>query len=366
MRTTASWLRRRVLGRARLVVGPLLVLAVLVAIPAAFAAKPGNAPTAKACQKGGWEALLRADGTSFANEQACTSYGAQGGVLYPASVGPCLGTGFLTKATSNGDPFDSAEACIAFIESNAGTLVSCTRVGTSGDDALSSASTGEVVCGFGGHDTMMSVAAGAAFYGGAGSDSVRDVLGTFDAGADIDSVLNLSGGTYDGGDGNDGVHYLDAGIFNGEGGDDVAGFIPPGGTFNGGDGADTATGPTHGTFNGGLGDDLTGTVADGGVVNGDDGNDRTFVVNAGGVFNGGADADWVSLELGGAGAIFNGGDGNDAAETVRSGGVVNGEGGDDRVGVLEDGTFNGGGGTDTVCVVAGAFTTTEVEITGCG
>ena len=56
-------------------------------------------------------------------------------------------------------------------------------------------------------------------------------------------------------------------------------------------------------------------------------------MNAGGIFNGGAGADWVSLELGGVGATFNGGEGNDAAETVRSGGVVNGESGDDRVGL---------------------------------
>ena len=356
---------KRVKMRRRLLVGPVIVLAVLVAIPAAFAAKPGNAPTAKACQKDGWEGLRRADGTSFANEQACTSYGAQGGVLYPASVGPCLGTGFLTKATPNGDPFGSAEACIAFVESNAGTLVSCTRVGTSGDDVLSSAASGEVVCGFGGGDTMTSVAVGATYYGGPGSDSARDVLGTFDAGADIDSVLNLSGGTYDGGDGNDGLHRLESGIYNGEAGDDTVSFIFAGAVFNGGDGVDTAT-LIQGTFNGGLGADVVGTVEDGGVANGDAGDDRTFVVNAGGVFNGGAGADWVSLELGGVGATFNGEEGNDAAETVRSGGVVNGGSGDDRVGFLEDGTFDGGDGTDTVCVVAGAFTTTDVEVTGCG
>jgi hypothetical protein len=41
-----------------------------------------NAPTAKACQKNGWQGLVTSTGNSFASEIACVSYGAQGGVLY--------------------------------------------------------------------------------------------------------------------------------------------------------------------------------------------------------------------------------------------------------------------------------------------
>jgi hypothetical protein len=359
----AAKARRGASIRAGVIIG--VAFALLVAVPGAFAAKPGNSESAKACQKGGWQNLLRADGSSFADEASCTSYAAQGGALYPSSAGPCLGSGYLTKATSGGEPFASAEACIAYLAAAPGQLVTCTRVGTSGDDMLADAGTGEVVCGFGGGDHMLIVGAGATFYGGPGSDSARDVIGTFHAGADIDAVENVIGGTYNGGDGNDGAFYLEAGaVFNGEGGNDTADLHSPTAIFNGGDGDDTGF-PSTGTFNGGLGDDLAGTVGDDGRFHGGPGNDRALVVNSGGIFNGDAGADRVSLELGGAGATFNGGDGNDDVETVRSGGVVNGEGGDDRVGLLDSGTFNGGDGTDTVCATAGTFTTTEVEVTGC-
>jgi len=66
--------------RQRFVLAAVLVLAALVAIPTAFAAKPGNSPNAKLCQKGGWETVFRSDGTSFADEQECVAYGAKGGV----------------------------------------------------------------------------------------------------------------------------------------------------------------------------------------------------------------------------------------------------------------------------------------------
>lgn len=44
---------------------------------------PGNSPNAKQCQKGGWENLVTSTGASFTNEEACTSYAAQGGMLAP-------------------------------------------------------------------------------------------------------------------------------------------------------------------------------------------------------------------------------------------------------------------------------------------
>ncbi len=61
-----------------------LLLAALL-IPAAAGAAPGggNSPAAKACQKGGYTGLVRADGTAFASEEACVSYAAQGGTLLP-------------------------------------------------------------------------------------------------------------------------------------------------------------------------------------------------------------------------------------------------------------------------------------------
>jgi hypothetical protein len=47
----------------------------------AGAAKGGNGDAAHACQKGGWMNVYRSDGTSFANQDACVSYGAHGGRL---------------------------------------------------------------------------------------------------------------------------------------------------------------------------------------------------------------------------------------------------------------------------------------------
>ena len=41
----------------------------------------GNSANAKLCQKGGWETWVRADQTTFANQGACVSYAAQGGIL---------------------------------------------------------------------------------------------------------------------------------------------------------------------------------------------------------------------------------------------------------------------------------------------
>ena len=48
---------------------------------AAVAAKPGNSPNAKLCQKGGWQSLYTSSFESFASEAACVAYAAQGGVF---------------------------------------------------------------------------------------------------------------------------------------------------------------------------------------------------------------------------------------------------------------------------------------------
>ena len=41
----------------------------------------GNSDAAKACQKAGWQSLMRQDGTGFKNEGDCVSYAAHGGKL---------------------------------------------------------------------------------------------------------------------------------------------------------------------------------------------------------------------------------------------------------------------------------------------
>jgi hypothetical protein len=51
-----------------------------VAVPADLAvAGGGNSDNAEACQKGGWQELVREDLAEFANQGDCVSYAAQGG-----------------------------------------------------------------------------------------------------------------------------------------------------------------------------------------------------------------------------------------------------------------------------------------------
>jgi hypothetical protein len=83
----------------------------MMATPA-VAAKGGNSANAKACQKGGWLTFVTSTGESFASGEACTSYGAQGGALVPASVvAPCLDNGWETFVTSDGDSFANEQEC---------------------------------------------------------------------------------------------------------------------------------------------------------------------------------------------------------------------------------------------------------------
>lgn len=62
--------------------GTLLALALSVGAGTAVAGG-GNSDAAKACQKGGWQTLVRQDGTAFANTGDCVSYAAHGGALVP-------------------------------------------------------------------------------------------------------------------------------------------------------------------------------------------------------------------------------------------------------------------------------------------
>jgi hypothetical protein len=73
----------------------LIVVAVaclaLLAVSVATAKDGGNVANAKLCQKGGWMNLVRADGTTFASQDECVSYGAQGGTISPPSHQPRTG-----------------------------------------------------------------------------------------------------------------------------------------------------------------------------------------------------------------------------------------------------------------------------------
>jgi hypothetical protein len=72
------------------VIFTLVVAAATAAIMVPLAGA-GNSDNAKACQQGGWQNLVRQDGTGFTNTGDCVSYAAQGGVLTPKlkpAVGP--------------------------------------------------------------------------------------------------------------------------------------------------------------------------------------------------------------------------------------------------------------------------------------
>lgn len=59
--------------------------AALLAAPAHAAPHGGaNNTNAKLCQKGGWQSLYTSTGASFASQDACSSYAAQGGQLLTA------------------------------------------------------------------------------------------------------------------------------------------------------------------------------------------------------------------------------------------------------------------------------------------
>ena len=61
------------------------VFVLTVGVVAASAGNGGNSANAKLCQKGGWTSLLRSDGSSFADQGECVSYGAQGNTPLPKS-----------------------------------------------------------------------------------------------------------------------------------------------------------------------------------------------------------------------------------------------------------------------------------------
>jgi len=97
----------------------LLAGLLLAALAAGGTAVAGNSTAAKKCQKNGWQSLVTSGGTSFASEEACTSYAAQGGVLYPASQAPCLNGGWQAPAQrSDGSSFSSQSDCLAYTSAN--------------------------------------------------------------------------------------------------------------------------------------------------------------------------------------------------------------------------------------------------------
>ena len=95
-----------------LLIGLAAVVAVGIAVPVAIAGG-GNSDAAKACQKDGWQGLVRQDGTGFKNTGDCVSYAAQGGVLKAKPTG---GSTPVLTLTGNGSatsaPITTAETVV--------------------------------------------------------------------------------------------------------------------------------------------------------------------------------------------------------------------------------------------------------------
>ena len=84
------------------VITALFVAAATAAIIVPLAlAGPGNSDNAKACQKNGWQTLVRQNGTGFNNQDECVSYGAQGGVLKAKPTGPITVSAPLFNVDTN-------------------------------------------------------------------------------------------------------------------------------------------------------------------------------------------------------------------------------------------------------------------------
>src|SRR5262245_325033 len=80
-----------------------IAVALAVGVATATAAGPsgGNAANAKLCQKGGWQTLVRSDGTAFGSEEACVSYAATGGTLKPKPTCTAGSENFAGNAESS-------------------------------------------------------------------------------------------------------------------------------------------------------------------------------------------------------------------------------------------------------------------------
>lgn len=88
------------------------------------AAGGGNSDAAKACQQGGWQTMVRQDGTGFKNAGDCVSYAAHGGGLVPTgshlitfSEFP-LGTSITTQYGSEGVIFSGTGPVISVDAAN--------------------------------------------------------------------------------------------------------------------------------------------------------------------------------------------------------------------------------------------------------
>lgn len=120
--------------------GALVALTLSVGVGTA-AAGGGNSDAAKACQMGGWQTLVRQDGTAFKNAGDCVSYAAHGSALIP-----------------------EGSHLITFDEFPVGTLI--TTQYASSDGVVFSGTPGPVITNDGANPTSPVLSPGGAFFSG--------------------------------------------------------------------------------------------------------------------------------------------------------------------------------------------------------
>src|SRR5262249_56150903 len=97
--------------RKQIVMALCALFALTVGVAAASADGGGNSANAHLCQNGGWQSLFTSTGGTFANQDQCVSYGAQGGTIFttpnpfPATKSACeaLGGTFSTDPSTSFD-----------------------------------------------------------------------------------------------------------------------------------------------------------------------------------------------------------------------------------------------------------------------
>jgi hypothetical protein len=267
------------------------------------------------------------------------------------------------------------------------TGLTCTKVGTEGDDVLLGTSRADVICGLGGNDTISGVGGNDVIDGGSGNDTISGGVGndtmlggtgadTFAGGAGTDTtsyadhtesvVVDINGTANDGATSeNDTVQTDVENLTGGSGDDSLTGSsvinVLSGGdgsdTIDGGAGNDTVTGGTgDDTIAGGLGNDtVTGGTGDDTIAGGL-GNDTVTGGIGDDTLDGGAGNDTANGETGDdtiAGDLGNdtvtGGTGDDTLDGGDGSDKANGDAGDDTIaGGLGNDTINGGDGADAL------------------
>lgn len=117
--TKGTVMRRKSLPR--LVSLVVLLALMLTALPASVMAqngnggnRGGNSANARACEQNGWASLYRiSDGSGFANQDECVSYGAQGGTLIDSNTRQCF-HGAMAPAQDPTAAFADLSGCLAY------------------------------------------------------------------------------------------------------------------------------------------------------------------------------------------------------------------------------------------------------------